>query len=597
MSSGEDQKTGSSAPELTRREVMVGAAAVGAAAAVGLPTRARAMDEMGPPDLGSKRYNVLLIVTDQERFLREGEKPKSLSLPGRARLRAEGIDFRNHQIASAVCSSSRSVIYTGQHIQTTTVFDNCNMDWSNDLPLDLPNLGTMLKSLGYATAYKGKWHMSLDMDTTDMMAMPDVGFNKDLAAYGFDDYIGIGDVIGMTEGGYINDDLIAAQAQRWLRLKARTFADEGRPWFLAMNLVNPHDVMFFDTDVGDDTTQATPTPMMALRRTPSDTAYQAKYEGVLSASRHDPVDGPGRPPAHKQYLEARGALVGVVPSEDERYQRLMDFYYNCIKATDRSITVVLDELERLGLRESTVVIFTADHGELGGAHGLTGKGTTAYREQNHVPFVVSHPAIHDEAGIVCRAVTSHLDLTPTILACANAGAEDLIAKLPGHNALIAGIWGEEAPFDMIRDGALYCMNMFLYADGEYLGKVRDFVAQGGSPHELGQQDFHVDFKYRSAIRSVFDGRYRFTRYFSPLQHNTPKNTRELFALNDVELYDLQEDPDERVNLAADPKKHAALIKKMNRKLNKLIETEVQGPDDGHSLPDMGVSWHTTTFSI
>ena len=60
-------------------------------------------------------YNIVFILTDQERYFDPATLPEGYSLPGRERLEREGVTFTNHQIASSVCSSSRSVIYTGQH--------------------------------------------------------------------------------------------------------------------------------------------------------------------------------------------------------------------------------------------------------------------------------------------------------------------------------------------------------------------------------------------------------------------------------------------------------------------------------------------------
>ena len=57
--------------------------------------------------------------------------------------------FVNHQIGSAVCTSSRSVIYTGQHMQNTGMFDNMGFPWSNSLPKDMPTVGHMLQAAGY----------------------------------------------------------------------------------------------------------------------------------------------------------------------------------------------------------------------------------------------------------------------------------------------------------------------------------------------------------------------------------------------------------------------------------------------------------------
>jgi arylsulfatase len=71
-------------------------------------------------------YNILFILTDQERFFRPGELPLGYSLPAHERLRKQGTTFVNHHINSCVCTPSRSVIYTGQHIQQTGMFDNTN---------------------------------------------------------------------------------------------------------------------------------------------------------------------------------------------------------------------------------------------------------------------------------------------------------------------------------------------------------------------------------------------------------------------------------------------------------------------------------------
>ena len=108
------------------------------------------------------------------------------------------------------------------------------------------------------------------------------------------------------------------------------------------------------------------------------------------------------------------------------------------------------------------------------------------------------------------------------------------------------------------------------------------MKQGG-PEKLKEANLRPDFRKRGAIRSVFDGRYQFTRYCSPKQHNRPSSIDELFALNDVELFDTQNDPHELNNLAQDRQKNADLLMAMNAKLNKLIDEEV-GEDVGQMLP-------------
>ncbi len=74
-------------------------------------------------------YNILFILTDQERFFRPGELPAGFGLPARERLAKQGTTFLNHRINSCVCTPSRSVLYTGRHIQDTRMFDNTNFPW------------------------------------------------------------------------------------------------------------------------------------------------------------------------------------------------------------------------------------------------------------------------------------------------------------------------------------------------------------------------------------------------------------------------------------------------------------------------------------
>ena len=82
---------------------------------------------------------------------------------------------------------------------------------------------------------------------------------------------------------------------------------------------------------------------------------------------------------------------------------------------------------------------------------------------------------------------------------------------------------------------------------------------------------------------AFDERYKFSRYFSFREFNTPATLEELRAKNDLELYDLRNDPDETVNLAYDFDRNRDLIATMNAKLNALIAREI-GIDDGSFLP-------------
>ncbi len=130
---------------------------------------------------------------------------------------------------------------------------------------------------------------------------------------------------------------------------------------------------------------------------------------------------------------------------------------------------------------------------------------------------------------------------------------------------------------------LFNYNMFAYLDGDYLLKAVAYIKKGGKPDQLKSAGIVPDMMKRGAIRSVFDGRYVFARYFSPKQHNRPTSLEDLYRFNDVELFDVEADPLEMTNLATDRTKHRELVLAMNEKLNRLIDREV-GEDRGQMLP-------------
>jgi arylsulfatase len=291
-------------------------------------------------------------------------------------------------------------------------------------------------------------------------------------------------------------------------------------------------------------------------------------------------------------------LVGVIPDEEARWRRRHNYYLNCIRDVDRNIATVLAELDAAGLTDRTIVILTADHGDMDGAHKLHAKGAVAYREQNNVPFIVAHPAY--PGGGQCHAVTSHVDIAPTLVALTGVAPEKqatILKGLPGKDlsALLAA--PGSVSVDAVRDGMLYNYNMFAYLDGDFLNKAVDFINKGGKPVDVKAAGVRPDMMKRGAVRSVFDGRYVYARYFSPKQHNRPKTLEEITRLNDVELFDTQADALETNNLALDTKKNGELLLAMNEKMDRLIDGEV-GEDRGQMLPGgADAGWEVTAETM
>lgn len=556
-------------------------------------------------------YNILLITVDQERFFDTYPFPE----PERERLMREGISFVNHETNSNVCTSARSVLYTGLHMPQTGMFDNLGLPWTKGTSLDpgLGTLGSMLTQAGYYAAYKGKWHLNDEIDRVtrtdgkvDLGLQPVEQKHRIMQGYGFQDYRGVGDVIGWSQGGYLYDAITSGETVSWLRQTGQQLTAASKSWFLAVNLVNPHDVMFLDTDEPGQPRQWRGTVSnggisLDPAQPPNHEIYRASWPDVpLPGSRHQPFDEPGRPACHLEYQKARAELVGQFPDEDRRWRKLQDYYFNCIRDCDTHLVRVLDELDALGLTGRTIVVFTADHGEFGGFHQMHGKGASVYRQQLHVPLVIRHPAY--PGGKRCRAISSHLDIAPTLLGLTGlpeGRRREILGTRKGRDASTLLSAPESAPVHALRDANLYCYSMLLYADAKYLHDVMQ-IAHDPKLDALGkaaaQAKLRIDLTKRSGTRCLTDGRYKFARYFSLRQHNMPRNRDELLAYNDIEVFDTEADPDEMRNLALDTGSNGPLIDRLSAKLNALIEEEL-GTDDGSYLPLSGMTGWNLRLAI
>jgi arylsulfatase A-like enzyme len=528
-------------------------------------------------------YNILFILTDQEHYMGPGWP---VPLPGHERLRRTGTYFENHQIAADMCSASRAVIYTGLHMPLNGIFDNAGVPYMKGLDPKLPTIGKILRRLGYYTAYKGKWHLNAAMAAENradnIKALFETTMDRD---YGFYDYTGVGDFIEGAQGGYQYDQITTAQAVQWLKAKGRPMTDKRQPWYLAVNLVNPHDVMWVNTDTPGQPPKQAVEAKLGIAFPPDDTFYKQHWDDIpLQKTWRQSLDTPDRVPAHRIYHAANGILTGLIPQEESRVRMRQNYYFNAIRDVDQQIVQLLDQLDRLGLTDNTIVIFTSDHGELLGSHGgLSGKGTTSYRQQNHVPMLVVHPGI--TGGQRCLETTSHLDLVPSIVALtgkSTAPVADTMARMKGQDFTPLLRKPTNPEFSRSRGGVLFCYSQLMVHDPNFARTLYETLLNKSIARSTLFQkieSFPVDWSLRVCIRSITDERYKFSRYFSFRGFNTPATLEDLRGRNDLELYDLGNDPDEIVNLAYDFERHRDLIAAMNAKLNALIAREI-GIDDG-----------------
>jgi arylsulfatase len=260
---------------------------------------------------------------------------------------------------------------------------------------------------------------------------------------------------------------------------------------------------------------------------------------------------------------------------------------------DRHIGSVLDALEESGQAENTIIVFTADHGEMGSAHHLRQKGSVAFKETMNVPLVIVDP--RHPGGIRAEAVSSHLDLVPTVLGLAGLSEQEQEKKYPflkGHDLSSAvaepGADGPRGSSKRPGKGALYTYDMIATVDAEWLQRNAPLVmdvaaAEAGLEFHRGKEFLAMldeigspDLEKREVFRGIFDGRYKLVRYFGLGHYHLPQSVEELLANNDVALYDLRSDPEEMNNLAKQDNADydEDLLARMNAKLNALIEAEI-----------------------
>ena len=202
----------------------------------------------------------------------------------------------------------------------------------------------------------------------------------------------------------------------------------------------------------------------------------------------------------------------------------------------------------------------------------------AYEQNAHVPFIVVHP---DFPPGTTDALTSDLDLLPTLIGMSGAPEPErrkAAAGLPGHDASVALQPKMRKNVHAVRPSVLFNYVGPSTVDAGFLTRL---ITTGSGDlttlkPQLGKRGF---------LSFTFDGRYKFARFYAPNDFNAPKTLDELFAHNDVQLFDLKNDPDEMNNLARDRVKNAATLERMNALLNDLMAKEV-GVNDGSFLPEV-----------
>lgn len=389
-----------------------------------------------------KRPNLLFIMCDQYRQDAMGAYGNTIiKTPNLDRLAKEGMRFNYFYVAGFPCSPSRAVFLTGLYPHTNGMI-------TNDLILNpqLPTMGTVLKDAGYDNMWIGKWHLAAsDRLILDEKGKP-IKKEKDSpqnytnpSKVGFDNYVaggqdykeyleksGFGEIIkGKRIGGdstimqdghslipeeHFITTYYANNAVEFLKEKAKT----QQPFCLCVSINGPHrpvdppepwdkmyplDQIKLPANFYDD--------MKNKPRIQKDFAWRMLGKKLDENERK-------RVKNRIAYENEMWDLFDRPEWTEKEFKEWISHYYGFISSIDKQIGRILDTLDSLGLKNNTVVVFTSDHGDLTGSHGMIDKNMAMHEELMKVPFIIRYPPAI-KPGSASNALISNVDFLPTIL--------------------------------------------------------------------------------------------------------------------------------------------------------------------------------------
>jgi arylsulfatase A-like enzyme len=365
-----------------------------------LTPAARAKLTRRAPKAG-ERPNILVIMVDQMRQPQWFPDQQQLDylLPNIARIRQVATSFENHYTSANMCVASRGALVTGLYpAQTGCMLTK--LTTSSTLSPQFPTWGTMLRQQGYETVWYGKWHISTAADKEP----------GGMEAYDFD-----GGTYPSPNGnpgqGTQVDPSIADQFVGWFE------ANKKAPWCTTVSFVNPHDINWWPRFTYQDELKALSEVDYVFPGAPGNMETAAMLKAY-------------KPRLQTALQQTMNVACGPVPDSgilaDQSWARMLTLYLWYQQQVDAQIGRVLDTLNaNPEVAKNTIVIFTSDHGEYSGSHGLRCKGGGLYEEAIHVPFYVVDPrgVLSNGRATKRTQYTAHVDLAPMLLTIAHGSAD------------------------------------------------------------------------------------------------------------------------------------------------------------------------------
>jgi arylsulfatase A-like enzyme len=433
--------------------------------------------------------------------------------PNIDRLANEGMLFENCFVTNSICTPSRAAIFTGKYSHKNGVYKFTALDPSQ------PTIPKIMNEAGYNTAIIGKYHLISNPAGFDYFSvLPGQG------AYYNPEFIRIGDE---HPSGYIpqgkrtkfeghSSDAIADQTLEFLE----SIRDREKPFMLFTHFKAPHDNWRYAERYSDFLEDVEiPEPANLFDDYENRPALEKTLQYVGSNWGN-----------HTNFREETAHLDGI-EKKKMQYQLYMKKYLRCVKGVDDNVGRILDYLDKSGLAENTIVMYTGDQGFFLGEHGLYDK-RFMYEEALRMPFLVRWPGKIDK-GSVSDGMILNVDFAPTILEAAGLNPHE---DMQGRSFLPL-VFGK-APSDWRN--SMYYRYYYSHFETEAHYGIRTYK------HKLIYYD-NIDF---------------------------------------WELYDLEKDPHEMNNVYNDPL-YSDIATDLKNELNRLQNELGDDPENIGNKPEIG----------
>mgnify|MGYP001029983646 CR=1 FL=1 len=381
----------------------------------------------------TEKKNLLFIITDQQRFDALSHAGNDvIQTPNLDRLAEQGAFFRNAYTPCAVCGPARSSILTGYTVENTGVNSNAETYYYDGEVMTGPTFDEILADHGYHCEYYGKWHAlsshgEVYENPVQYASNGGYIFGPGGQAHIWRDYLAtLGDipdpgpgqfVDGMSKYPYIANPLDRFYGMTWEELENSNLSHVQPDQHGELLLGPEHTMTAFQAGQALDAIErlkdSTFSITCSFHFPHSPMLVPQPWYGMYPVDEMVPPVSIDDPMLNSPYDRANGRHNWTDYADPDLIKYMISEYYGLVSEIDDYVGEILDKLDELGIADNTLIIYTSDHGEMLGAHGMREKNVFL-EESAHIPLLISS-AGDIPAGTTVDGYVSLVDLFPTIL--------------------------------------------------------------------------------------------------------------------------------------------------------------------------------------